>query len=127
MSRALLLFAHGARDARWAEPFVALRERLRARLGAGEPGVEVELAYLELMEPSLPAAVAALAARGATAITVVPVFLGTGGHLRRDLPPLIEAARAAHPGLAIEATAPIGEQPEVIEAIAGAVARLARR
>jgi sirohydrochlorin ferrochelatase len=28
----------------------------------------------------------------------VPLFLGTGGHLRRDLPPLVDALRAAHPG-----------------------------
>lgn len=124
MNRALLLFAHGARDARWAGPFLALRDRLRESLGAAQPAVEVELAFLELMEPALPAAVAALAARGMTAITVVPVFLGSGGHLRRDLPVLIEAARAAHPGVAIEATAPIGEQPEVIKAIAAAVGRL---
>lgn len=30
-ARALVLFAHGARDARWREPFDRLRTRLAAR------------------------------------------------------------------------------------------------
>jgi sirohydrochlorin cobaltochelatase len=29
MSAGLILFAHGARDPRWAEPFLAIAERIR--------------------------------------------------------------------------------------------------
>jgi sirohydrochlorin cobaltochelatase len=116
MARALVLFAHGARDPRWAEPFEAVAARVRA----AAPGVPVVLAFLELMQPSLAEAVAALVAEGATRVDVVPLFLGTGGHLRQDLPPLVEALRAAHPGVAIGLHAAIGEHAADIDAMARA-------
>lgn len=82
MSRhGIILFGHGARDPRWAEPFERLAAKLRAL--RGDP---VSLAFLELMTPDLPAAVAAQAADGCDAITVVPVFFGQGGHVRRICP-----------------------------------------
>jgi sirohydrochlorin cobaltochelatase len=109
MDRALILFAHGARAASWAAPF----ERLRDRSQAQRPDVRVCLAFLELMEPRLPAAVDALVAEGVDDITVVPVFLGQGGHLLRDLPQLAEGIRAAHPGLHLQVAGAIGEDPQV--------------
>ena len=116
MTRALVLFAHGARDPRWAEPFEAVAAQVRAAL----PAVPVALAFLELMAPSLEEAAQRLAEGGATTIDVVPLFLGTGGHLRGDLPRLVDAVRAAHPGLAVRLHAAIGEQVSVIEAMARA-------
>ncbi len=116
MSRALVLFAHGARDPRWAEPFEAVAERVRR----AAPSLPVRLAFLEMMVPTLFDAVDALAADGATTIDVVPLFLGTGGHLRKDLPPLVEAARAAHPGLVVRLHAAIGEDATVLDALARA-------
>ncbi|MEO5845864.1 MAG: CbiX/SirB N-terminal domain-containing protein [Caldimonas sp.] len=116
MSHAIVLFAHGARDARWAEPFEAVAVRVR---GAA-PGARVVLAYLELMAPGLAEAVAGLVSGGATRIDVVPLFLGTGGHLRQDLPPLVESVRASHPAVAIELHPAIGEHAAVVEAMARA-------
>jgi sirohydrochlorin cobaltochelatase len=114
-SRGIVLFAHGARDARWAEPFERLAEKLRALAG---PGTQVSLAFLELMTPDLPAAVAAQVAAGCTSITVVPVFFGQGGHVRRDLPLVIDACRAAHPGVEIRSAVPVGEDDAVLDALA---------
>ena len=113
----IVLFAHGARDARWAEPF----ERLRARLQElrGPSGGPVSLAYLELMTPDLPSAVAAQVADGASVITVVPVFFGQGGHIRRDLPLILDQCRSANPSVEIRCATAVGEDAEVIEAIAG--------
>ncbi|KVR06568.1 cobalamin biosynthesis protein CbiX [Burkholderia ubonensis] len=115
-SHGIVLFAHGARDPRWAEPF----ERLAARLLAarGEPASSVSLAFLELMTPSLDTAVAAQVAAGCTRITVVPVFFGQGGHIRRDLPQLVDACRAAHPGVEIRCATAVGEDDGVLDAIA---------
>jgi sirohydrochlorin cobaltochelatase len=114
--QALVLFAHGARDPRWAEPFEAVAARVRA----AAPGLRVALAYLELMTPSLGDAVARLVGEGATRVDVVPLFLGTGGHLRQDLPPLVDAIRRAHDGVAIQLHAAIGEHEEVSIAMARA-------
>ncbi|MDQ6684464.1 MAG: CbiX/SirB N-terminal domain-containing protein [Pseudomonadota bacterium] len=121
MSRALVLFAHGARDPRWAEPFEAVAARLRA----AEPGRVIIVAFLELMPPALGEGVAAAVAAGADRVDVVPMFLGVGGHLRNDLPPLVEAVRRSHPGVEIRLHGAIGEQPQVIAALADAVSTLA--
>jgi sirohydrochlorin cobaltochelatase len=110
---ALILFAHGARAASWAAPFERLRDATAARL----PGTPVSLAFLELMEPRLPAEAARLAASGVDSLSIVPVFLGQGGHLLRDLPLLVEELRAAHPGMAITVAGAVGEDPAVIEAM----------
>ncbi len=113
MTRALILFAHGARAASWAAPFERLRDLTQARM----PQVPVSLAFLELMEPRLPDHVAQLAARGSTAVTIVPVFLGQGGHLLRDLPLMVEQLRADHPQLAIDVAGAVGEDAAVLQAM----------
>lgn len=111
--RALVLFAHGARAASWAAPFERLRDLTQAR----QPDVAVRLAFLELMEPRLPQAVAELVAAGVEEVTVVPVFLGQGGHLLRDLPLLADGLRAAHPGLRLNVVGAVGEDPGVLAAM----------
>lgn len=114
-SHGIVLFGHGARDARWAEPFERLAARLRAARGADAP---VSIAFLELMTPSLDTAIATQIAAGCSRITVVPVFFGQGGHIRRDLPQLIDACRAAHPGVEIRCATAVGEDDGVLDAIA---------
>ena len=117
----ILLFAHGARDPAWARPFEAIAARMRA----AAPGRAVTLAYLELMQPGLKDAVAAMRAEGCDDITVVPLFLGAGGHVKRDLPALMDELRQTHPGLALRATPAIGEAEVVTQAIALAALELA--
>src|SRR5215471_1216248 len=112
--RGLILFAHGSREAVWAEPF----ERLAQRVRAAAPGQPVRLAFLELMHPDLEEAVAELSERRVGEICVVPIFLGQGGHLRRDLTRMIEDLRARHPGVKIECAKPAGEEERVLDAIA---------
>jgi len=117
--QALILFAHGARHAGWADPF----RRLAVELGEKLPGERIVLAFLELMQPTLPDCAAALHADGVRELRVVPVFLGTGGHLKTDLPKMVEDLRSRYPDLAIAVDPPIGEQAGVIAAIASAIAR----
>jgi sirohydrochlorin cobaltochelatase len=112
--RALLLFAHGARAASWALPF----QRLRELTAQQRPELTVSLAFLELMTPSLPDEAAALIARGVREIVIVPIFLGQGGHLLRDLPRLVDELRAAHPGIAVSTVPAVGEDPAVLAAMA---------
>lgn len=113
-SQSLILFAHGARDPSWAAPF----ERLRALTQAAMPGAQVQLAFLELMQPDLPTVAAQQVAAGSRRITVIPVFLGQGGHVRRDLPELLEQLRQAHPGVDVRTVPAVGEDEAVLQAIA---------
>jgi sirohydrochlorin cobaltochelatase len=119
VERAIVLIAHGARDPEWARPFRQLALELAERL----PGERVVLAFLELMQPSLAECAAALYAEGVRSIRVVPLFFGTGGHVKEDLPALVDAIRKKNPALEIALEPPVGEQPEVISAIARAIAR----
>jgi len=118
MRAGLILFAHGARDPRWAEPFEAVAARLRQL----RPHAEVRLAFLEFMSPSLPAAGDALAAAGCATVEVVPMFLGAGGHVRRDLPLLLEDLRSRHAGMCWTLHTAVGETSVIIDAMAGLAA-----
>lgn len=114
--RGLLLFAHGARDPGWALPFEDVARRIRARA----PEVPVALGFLEFMAPGIVEAGDALAAAGCTRVEVVPLFLGAGGHVRKDLPALVERLRAAHPQVSWTLRRAVGEADEVIGAMASA-------
>lgn len=112
---AIVLFAHGSREPGWVRPFERLRDRVAAALG----GDAVQLAYLEHAQPPLDQAIANLYASGARSVTVVPLFLATGGHLKRDLPRMLQDITARHPGLSAQATPPLGEIEAILDAIAG--------
>ena len=116
MKRGLLLFAHGARDPSWARPFDAVARRVRAL----DPATEVELSFLEFMAPSLREGGDRLAAAGCTVVDVVPLFLGAGGHVRKDLPELLDALALAHGGVQWRLHQAIGEVDSVVDAMAHA-------
>jgi sirohydrochlorin cobaltochelatase len=123
MTRGLLLFAHGARDPRWAEPFDAVAERIRGVA----PKLRVELAFLEFMTPSLREAAGRLVTDGCSVVDVVPLFLGAGGHVRKDLPELMSELRACHAGVQWRIRPAIGEVDAVIDAMAKAALDLCAR
>jgi sirohydrochlorin cobaltochelatase len=112
----IVLFAHGSREAGWAKPFESIARQL-----AGE--FLVELAYLEVMKPTLAEAVASLAAKGAQRVRIIPLFLGAGAHVREDLPKLAQAARERHAGVEIVLEPTIGERAEVTDAIAAVISK----
>lgn len=118
--KALILFGHGARDIRWREPF----DRLASLWRAQHPRVRVELAFLELMQPSLEEAITVLADVGATEVTVVPVFFGQGGHLRNDFPVLLAACQEKLPQVSLSTTPAVGEDEAVLQAIIDFSARV---
>ena len=115
--RSYLLFAHGARDPEWAKPLL----RLRDEVASLQPDADVSVAFLEFMTPDLARALDQAVARGATQVEVVPVFLAQGGHVKRDVPVLLEAARARHPQVSIVLQPALGESSVVIAAVAAAV------
>jgi len=113
MMKALIFFGHGARDTRWREPF----DRLSALWREQQPQVPSAVAFLEMMEPNLAEAVAQLVGQGATAIQVIPVFFGQGGHLRNDFPKLLEACQLQFPQASLSASSAVGEDAHVLQAI----------
>ncbi|WP_370260774.1 sirohydrochlorin chelatase [Limnobacter sp.] len=114
MQKAIVLFGHGARDPQWADPMKKLQAMLMDQL----PHVNVELAFLELMAPSLPDTVDCMVQGGVKHIQVVPIFFGKGGHLKNDFPVLMAQMKEKHPQVHLEATSAVGQWDAVWQAIA---------
>ncbi len=118
----VVLFAHGARDPQWAQPFRSIREQVRVL----HPDARVELAFLELMAPDLTQCVQQMIGQGIRHVSVVPLFMAQGGHLKEDLPVMVQRLQAAHPEVTIHVTPAIGESPMLLAAIAGWVVQQTR-
>ncbi|WP_198545891.1 sirohydrochlorin chelatase [Actinacidiphila yeochonensis] len=138
--------AHGTRSAAG----VAATEALVARVRALRPELRVERCYLDLVEPSLPDALARLAAGtdsagesgsagsaggvgeaggaggmsgGTSEVVVVPLLLGAGYHVRVDIP----RALAAAPRPRARTARALGPHPLLAEALADRLAEAGRR
>ena len=113
-TEALILFAHGARDPEWAEPM----RRVCAAVREQAPQMRVELAFLEFIQPDLRACAESLVADGVERILVLPMFIARGGHLKRDVPLLLEELQQRNPRTRFELAAAIGEAETVVQAMA---------
>ena len=113
MKTALLLIAHGSRNAEANDDLFALVEDLRKD---GTYAI-VEAAFLELATPTIDAAAQTCVGLGATRVVLVPYFLSAGVHVRRDLQAHRERLATAHPGVGFLLAEPIGRHPLVREIV----------
>ncbi|MFD9460533.1 sirohydrochlorin chelatase [Streptomyces sp. NPDC060027] len=104
---ALVLVAHGSRDPRALATVRSLIERVREL----RPQLSVRLGHIELNEPLLRDTLTSLAGRQDAVL--VPLLLGRGYHVRRDIP---ETA-AAVPGVRTRVAAPLGPHPLLVETL----------
>lgn len=111
---AVLLIAHGSRRAEANADLVRVAEALRARIAYQI----VEIAYLELAEPTIPDGGATCVARGATRVLMLPYFLSAGEHVRRDLARYREEFGERFPGVTFEVCEPLGLHPKLIDVLA---------
>ncbi len=112
-AQGLIVLAHGARDPAWAAPF----ERVVALVQQARPQWAVALAYLEFMAPDLLDAGAQMAAAGCRHVTILPAFLGAGGHVRKDVPRLLAELHTRHPAVHWHLAAAVGEHPLLVQAM----------
>lgn len=110
----VILFAHGSRDPLWRRPM----EAVAARVAERSPQTAVRCAYLELTEPDLPTVAADFAGRGLRQVTLVPMFLGAGRHVREDLPQLVEGLRRDHPQVQWQLQPAVGENHRLLDLLA---------
>ena len=103
---ALILFAHGARDPEWALPI----QRVCSAVSAQAPDLR-DCAELLVTE-------------GVERIVVLPMFIAQGGHLKRDVPILLEELRGRYPQIRFEQACPIGEAESIVQAMAAHVLTL---
>ncbi len=110
----LILLAHGSRDAQWRQPIEAVLAAVRQ----SAPQLPCCCAYLEACAPDLHEAARQLVGAGASRITVLPLFLGTGKHAREDIPKVVQEIRDRHPGLQVQLQPAVGEHPRVTALLA---------
>ena len=92
--------------------------RVAAAVREKAPNLPVELAFLEFMKPQLEECAETLVKEGFERIVVLPVFLARGGHLKRDVPQLIEQLRVRNPQTQFELADAIGEADLLVRAMA---------
>lgn len=119
-SPAMILFGHGARDPEWRRPIDAVHRAVIERVPLGR----VEIAFHEYLRPRLDEVVAALYAEGYREIVVVPVFIAQGGHLRREVPEVIETLQTRFRECRLTLEPAVGESVAVQGAIAAHCAAL---
>jgi sirohydrochlorin cobaltochelatase len=113
-TKAVILLGHGSRDPLWRQPMEAVAQRLVQRA----PQLLVRCAYLEFDTPGLAEAVSGVVGLGATAVSVLPMFLGAGKHAREDLPGRVAGLRQQNPQVRIALQAPVGEDSRVLDLLA---------
>jgi uroporphyrinogen III methyltransferase/synthase len=109
----LVVIAHGSHDPQWC---MSVERAIQAAQVGLEPRA-LRLAYMDCAAPSLRSVVADAARAGVTRVRVLPLFLAAEGHVERDVRPLVEAVRKAHPSLAMELLPPLGQFPQFQEAL----------
>ena len=110
---ALVIAGHGTRVDAGVELCLAMVERVRGML----PGVRVEPGFVELTPPTIDRALAGVLADGATSAVVVPLMIGTGGHVREDIPEAIRAGRRAYQGATVVYTRHLASPPPMVSAV----------
>lgn len=110
---ALLLIAHGSRraEANADLEFVAAAMRARGRYAV------VQVAYLELAEPNIPAGGEQCVQHGATAVTMLPYFLSPGVHVREDMEEIRSDLAAKFPAVTFRLAEPLGRHPLMLDVV----------
>ena len=99
MSRiGVMVCGHGSRDDSAVREFAALAAGLARRL----PQYPVSSGFLEFARPILREGLDALRAQGVDRILAVPGMLFAAGHVKNDIPSVLNAYMAQHPGLRID-------------------------
>ena len=115
----IVFVAHGSRRASWRRPIEQLRDAV-----AGAMDVEaIELAYLELCEPTVEAVVEKEYESGARRFVILPLFLSGGGHVARDLVPQIDHCKSRFTDAEFVQLDAFGELPTVHAALASELVR----
>ena len=123
MKSALILFAHGARDPEWAAPVRKLQEKVSKQ----RPDLAVEVAFLEFTAPLLPEAIEKLVSQHHRHVSIVPVFLAQGGHLKNDVPRLLETMGQRFAGVTFDLWPALGDVDPILDAISGWIVNTAPR
>ena len=110
---AILLVDHGSRRAEANQQLESIAQLLRDR----DPERIVRIAHMEIAKPTIAEGLAACVSAGARDIVVHPYLLAPGRHSREDIPALSAEAAAAHPGVAVRISEPLGVHEKLVDVV----------
>ncbi|MEH7123644.1 sirohydrochlorin chelatase [Bacillus sp. JJ1773] len=112
--KAILYIAHGTRSKKGADE---ARKFIAQVMNRVDIPIQ-EISFLELSEPLLEEGFKRCVEKGATIITVVPLFLLAAGHIKRDIPQTLSSLHARFPQIQIKVEDPFGVQSKILDAAA---------
>ena len=112
--KAILYIGHGTRSKEGAAEAHSFIHRVMERIN-----VEIqEISFLELTKPSIEEGFLSCVERGATEITVVPLFLLAAGHIKTDIPQALSTLCKRYPNINVNIRDPFGVQGKILDGIA---------
>lgn len=112
--KAILYIGHGTRSIKGAEEAKRFIKQVMQRID-----VEIqEMSFLELTEPLIKEGFRRCVEKGATEITVVPLFLLAAGHIKQDIPQVLASLQADYPHVQVTVKDPFGVQGRILDAVA---------
>jgi sirohydrochlorin ferrochelatase len=113
IQRAILLVDHGSVRA----AANATLEEIAKLLAKAAPDVHIEIAHMELAQPTIAEGLDACVAAGATDVTVCPYMLAPGRHSTDDIPRLAREAASRHRSLRLRVSEPLGVEPRLADVV----------
>lgn len=110
---AVLLIAHGSRRDEANRDLARLAEQVRVR----EEYALVEIAYLELADPTIPQGARRCVEQGARTVLMLPYFLSAGSHVSEDLERFRRECEAEYPGVPFRLCPPLGLHPLLVDVV----------
>jgi sirohydrochlorin ferrochelatase len=112
-STAVLLIAHGSRRQEANDDLLRLADAVRKRVHYQM----VEVAYLEIADPTIPEGARRCIEQGACRVLMLPYFLSAGAHVVNDLKRHQRELASAFPEVSIELCRPLQLHPLLIEVV----------
>ncbi|WP_312470918.1 sirohydrochlorin chelatase [Neobacillus sp.] len=112
--KAILYIGHGTRSEKGTEEVNSFIQRVIRRINVPIQ----EISFLELTEPLIKEGFMRCVERGATEITVVPLFLLAAGHIKQDIPRTLSFLQARYPQIQVNVKDPFGVQGGILDAVA---------
>jgi len=109
---AVVLLGHGSRAPKVSEAMERVADVLRGRRSE-----RIEVAHMELCEPTLDSVLGTLHADGIRHVALVPYFLHRGVHLREDVPGILASALAELPGLEVVVAPHLGFDDAIVDLV----------
>ncbi|MEM8744164.1 MAG: sirohydrochlorin chelatase [Pseudomonadota bacterium] len=108
----VMVCGHGSRDEGAVREFAQVAEGLRELM----PDTPIEYGYLEFATPIIRDGLDKLRDQGVTRVLAVPGMLFAAGHVKNDIPSVLNTYAAQNEGISIELGKELGIDPKMIRA-----------